>query len=830
MATSTSKKGKSEATNRFEHFVGDGSQAAGAFQRLQSVVDSLGTNVLIADVDRTLVYMNERSEATLRAIEDIVEKELGLSVDELVGGSLDRFHGSRAKEIAKTLSDPKNFPVKTDIQLGPLTLALEVNGVFDENGEYVGQVVNWEDATEARRLKSDVGGQIEAVSKAMAVIEFNLDGTITSANDNFCHALGYSLDEIKGKHHRMFVDPAYASSGEYHAFWAKLNRGEFDTGEYKRIGKGGKEIWIQASYNPIIGADGKPFKVVKYATDVTATKLLNADFSGQIAAVSQVMAVIEFNLDGTIRTANENFCKALGYSLDDIKGKHHRMFVDPGYASTAEYQAFWSKLGRGEFDAGEYKRIAKGGREIWIQASYNPIKDLNGKAFKVVKYATDVTEQVKVRLSMKPLVENAPVNMMLADKDLNITYVNPATVKNLKPLAHLLPVPVERLVGSNIDIFHKNPAMQRGILANYKNLPHRANIKLADQTLDLLVAGTYDDKGDYLGPMVTWENITERLAMEERAKQMQQEAADKAAELQDKVNKLLVNVKAASQGDLTTAVQVKGADAIGQLGEGVEQMINGLKSVISQIVEAADQFSEGARVVSEGSTSLSDGAQTQSANVEQMSASIQSLNKMIEGVAQNAREANKLATDTSGRAEEGGAAVRKNIEAMKLIDKSAEQIAEIIGVISEIAAQTNLLALNAAIEAARAGEHGLGFAVVADEVRKLAERSSQAAKEINGLIKESTTRVKEGAQLSEQTGAALQKIIEGVEQTAKGIGQIAEATTEQAQTASEVSTGVQNIASVTENNASAAEEMSGSAEELSGQAQQLKELVGQFKV
>lgn len=288
-------------------------------------------------------------------------------------------------------------------------------------------------------------------------------------------------------------------------------------------------------------------------------------------------------------------------------------------------------------------------------------------------------------------------------------------------------------------------------------------------------------------------------------------------------------------GDYTVSSEHAGLDVarkdeIGALARGMETMRDSIVKVISQIVESAEQFAEGSRVVAEGSTSLSDGAQTQSANVEEMSGSIQGLNRMIEGVADNARQANEIATQTSQRAEDGGAAVTKNIEAMKLIDKSAEQIAEIIGVISEIAAQTNLLALNAAIEAARAGEHGLGFAVVADEVRKLAERSSEAAKEINSLIKESTLRVKEGAQLSEETGAALQKIIQGVEETAKGIAQIAGATTEQAQTASEVSTGIQNIASITENNASAAEEMSGSAEELAGQAQQLKQLVSGFKL
>ena len=266
-------------------------------------------------------------------------------------------------------------------------------------------------------------------------------------------------------------------------------------------------------------------------------------------------------------------------------------------------------------------------------------------------------------------------------------------------------------------------------------------------------------------------DITEQV----RLKEQTQRDAD---ELKRKVDAMLVTVDAAAKGDLTAPVTIKGDDAVGQLAGGIDTMVSGLKDVITQIVEAATQFAEGSRVISEGSTSLSDGAQTQSANVEEMSGAIQSLNKMIEGVADNAKKANDVANDTSRRAEEGGNAVDKNIEAMKLIDKSAEQIGEIIGVISEIAAQTNLLALNAAIEAARAGEHGLGFAVVADEVRKLAERSSKAAKEITALIKESTMRVKEGAELSEQTGAALKKIVEGVEQTASSISQIAEATGE----------------------------------------------------
>jgi methyl-accepting chemotaxis protein len=236
-------------------------------------------------------------------------------------------------------------------------------------------------------------GKIEAIGRAQAVIEFNMDGTIVNANQNFLDVMGHTLDEIRGKHHSIFVTPADRESAEYRDFWVRLNRGQFQAAEYKRIAKGGREVWILATYNPILNEAGKPFKVVKFATDVTQQKLKTADSDGQIAAIMKSQAVIEFNMDGTIRTANQNFLDATGYSLAEIQGKHHSIFVEPKERTSASYREFWESLNRGQFQASEYKRIAKGSREIWIQASYNPIFDLNGKPFKVVKYATDTTAQ-----------------------------------------------------------------------------------------------------------------------------------------------------------------------------------------------------------------------------------------------------------------------------------------------------------------------------------------------------------------------------------------------------------------------------------------------------
>ncbi|AKC68496.1 chemotaxis protein [Pandoraea oxalativorans] len=545
-----------------------------------------------------------------------------------------------------------------------------------------------------------------ALNRVQAVIEFDLQGRVLHANENFLHTLGYRLDEIQGQHHRMFCEPEYTASNAYREFWAKLGRGDFDSGEYKRLGKGGREVWIRASYNPVFDPNGVPYKVIKFATDVTADRTRQAEYEGKVRAMDIAQAVIEFNLDGTVITANDNFLKTLGYSLDDVRGKHHRMFCEADYVAGNEYRDFWAKLNRGEFGAGRYKRLGRGGREIWIQATYNPILDANGRPYKVVKFATDITQQVELEASVKRRAE--------------------------------------------------------------------------------------DD--------------------------------------QRKVALLLDTVNRAAAGDLTGAIAVNGTDPIDQLADGIRHMMDDLRGVIGKVVNSAGEFSGASRDIADRANTVATGAQALGATVEEMNASIEELTASINSIADNTKGADQLAKSTQQEAETGSRAIARSIEAMELINKSSEDISEIVKVIGEIAGQTNLLAFNAAIEAARAGEHGLGFSVVADEVRKLAERSSQATKEISKLINESTKRVSQGSDVSRQAGEAFEKIVSGVSRTTQAISEISCAAEEQLVAAREVSLAIQHVAEETEKSAGACETIAQATTGLNQGAEELDRTVSRFKV
>jgi methyl-accepting chemotaxis protein len=289
--------------------------------------------------------------------------------------------------------------------------AATMNPVFGLDGQLAKVMVIAQDVTAAKLARLDADGKLAAVHRSKGVIEFDMTGKVLGANANFLNLLGYRLDEIEGRHHRMFVEPALSSSAEYKSFWERLGRGEFEAAEYKRLGKDGREVWIQATYAPIFDPLGRPVKVVKFATDVTQARLRSAEFEAKVAAIDLGQAVIEFDLDGKVLTANRNFLSAMGYTLREIQGEHHSAFCTPEYTRGIEYRDFWLKLNEGQFVSGRFHRVGKFNRDVWIQATYNPILDLNGKVTKVVKYAYDVSNEVMLekRIASKSVEMRASV-------------------------------------------------------------------------------------------------------------------------------------------------------------------------------------------------------------------------------------------------------------------------------------------------------------------------------------------------------------------------------------------------------------------------------------
>ncbi|MCX5723524.1 MAG: methyl-accepting chemotaxis protein [Nitrospirae bacterium] len=379
-------------------------------------------------IDRVQAVIEFNLDGTVLTANDNFLKTLGYTLNEIQGQHHRLFCDSAyaGSNEYKTFWQKLNrgeFDAGVYRRLGKggkeIWIQASYNPILDATGKVYKVVKFATDITAQKNQFAEFEGKLNAINKVQAAIEFNLDGTVITANENFLSCLGYALNEIQGQHHRLFCDPAHTSTSEYAAFWQKLNRGEFDAGVYRRIGKGGREIWIQASYNPILDANGRVYKVVKFATDITAQKNQSAEFEGKLNAINKAQAAIEFNLDGTVITANDNFLGCLGYTLNEIQGQHHRLFCDPAYGNSGEYAAFWQKLNRGEFDAGVYRRIGKGGREIWIQASYNPIVGANGKVYKVVKFATDITVQKQSQMEQEHLVEEAQqVLGALAEGDL----------------------------------------------------------------------------------------------------------------------------------------------------------------------------------------------------------------------------------------------------------------------------------------------------------------------------------------------------------------------------------------------------------------------------
>lgn len=596
-------------------------------------------------IDRDFVvrYVNQATMDLLRRnAEAFQELWPGFDPETIVGTNIDLFHKNPAHQ-RQLLSDPSRLPHRTDISVGDQKFALAVNAVFDAEQNYVGNVLEWDDVGEQR-----------------------------------------------------------------------VN-------------------------------------------------------SGMIAALHRSQAMIEFDLEGRVQHANELFLQVLGYELDEIVGRHHSMFVAPEQRETSDYRQFWDRLGRGEFESGKYRRIAKSGEDVWIQASYNPVLDQNGRPFKIIEFASDVTE------AERQTKASAADRKRRAEE---LSGVVDALAEGLKKLG----------AGD-----------------------------LSDRIIEPFPEAYEKLRADYNAALET-----QRDNEEERA-QRAEDVANVVEALADGLNKL-------AEGDLTARVETAFPEEYERLRNDYNSAMARLQDAMRVILDNAGGIDTGSREISQAADDLSRRTEQQAASLEETAAALDQITATVKRTAEGAAEADTVGKATRSEAESGGEIVSKAVSAMGEIESSAEQISRIIGVIDEIAFQTNLLALNAGVEAARAGDAGRGFAVVASEVRALAQRSSDAAKEIKSLILASAEHVASGVDLVGRTGAALDVIVDKVARMSGLVGEIAASAEEQATGLSEVNTAVNQMDRVTQQNAAMVEQTSAASHSLVTEAGTLTDLVGKFQI
>ena len=540
-------------------------------------------------------------------------------------------------------------------------------------GQWLGGLKNGQVAVDRAELV-DLRGQMAAINKVQGVIEFGLDGMVLWANDNFLTMLNYRLADVKGKHHSIFVDPAYRQSREYRAFWERLGRGEFDAGQYKRIGSDGREVWIQASYNPILDGDGKPTKVVKYATDITDEKLRNADFEGQLAAINKSQGVIEFGLDGVVLSANQNFLAILGYSLDEIKGRHHSIFVDAAYRQSPEYRVFWERLGRGEYDAGQYKRIGRNGREAWIQASYNPIMDANGRPCKVVKYAADITAQINEAHALQRTVEQTQmVTNAAVGGDLTARIDMNAKTGSLAALA----AGVNALLDSMADVVKQVQSAASEVLTGSREIA-KGNLDLSSRTEEQ--ASSLEETASAMEQLNT--TVQQNADNARRANQLAKTSNEEAMKSGEVVKQVVVTMGEIQESSRKIADIIGVIDSIafqtnilalnaaveaaraGEQGRGFAVVASEVRSLAQRSAMAAKEIKT---LIAEAGSKVENGAKL-----------VSQAGNAMDGVVSSFQAVTSLVTDISNASREQASGIAEVAKAVSQMDNVTQQNAALV--------------------------------------------------------------------------------------------------------------------------------------------------------
>jgi methyl-accepting chemotaxis protein len=687
------------------------------------------------------------------------------------------------------------------------------NPIFGPTGKPYKVVKYARDITQEKHREAEFKSLVEAINLTQAVVEFDIDGNLLSANATFLQMMGYELAEVVGRHHKIFCLPSYAASAEYEEFWTRLKSGEPVSGELQRVTKGGQKIWLSGSYNPVYGSDGEIHKFIKFANNITHRKKRSVEFEGFVNSVDKVQALIEFDLQGRVLHANKNFLSLFGYSEEEIKGQLHRMFCDPSYARSAEYSAFWERLRTGEYEQGEYRRIHRDGSDVWLQASYNPIIDLEGKPYKVVKFATDITVAKKRNAEFEGKMKSVDRVQAIVEFDMRGRILT----ANENFLA-IFGYEIEAVVGEH---HRKLCDAKYALSAEYIAFWDRLNRgesetgefrRVDSRGHDVWIQASYnpilDGEGRPYKVVKFATNITQtklrNAEFEGTTQAISRSQAVIEFDMQGNVltanNNFLRTLGYTSdeiQGkhhamfcDETLIKSAEYRNFWADLGEGTFKSgryrrigKHGVEVWIQATYNPIlDHQGKPYKVVKFASDVTADVHREMliQEKVAAISKVLEELTVSIQGISSGSRHTASLAQETSSLAISGNELLSQSQNAIQEIEGSTQAVSENIASITDIASQTNLLAFNAAIEAARAGSHGLGFSVVADEVRKLAEKSTQSVREIVKTLELTISRVNDGKRLSNQVAKSFGDILKAIEQTSSSISDIRNATEEQA--------------------------------------------------